>query len=143
MNTVGSTPDLERTGTTGLSSMRRLLLASVGFVAFEALFIWALGDKVYDYSYFSPAFLGMLALSGAGFFALGYFSRSWLSALILAAPLLVAVYFVNVVWTTEYENGVIVGVNANFAEIWLTLSIIFVPAWVLGVLSAGRISRQP
>ncbi|MBK5233858.1 MAG: hypothetical protein JJE13_12865 [Thermoleophilia bacterium] len=85
----------------------------------------------------------MLALAGAGYFALGFCSRSWLSALMLAAPLLVTVYFVNVVWTTEYANGVIVGQNANFAEIWLTLSFIFVPAWALGVWSASRSFRQP
>lgn len=136
-NTASHTQDLEPTGTTGISRSWRLLLAGLGFIAFEALFIWNLGDKVYDYSYFSPVFWGMLALAGAGYFALGYCSRSWLSALMLAAPLLVAVYFVNVVWTTDFGNGTFVE-NANFAEIWLTLSFIFVPAWALGVLSANR-----
>lgn len=125
-------------GTTGASRLQRLLLASTGFVAFEALFIWLLGDKVYDFSYFNPVLWGMLALAGTGYFAVGYCSRSWWSGLILAAPLLVAVYFVNVVWTTEYGNGVIVGENANFAEIWLSLSLIFVPAWAFGALKANR-----
>lgn len=139
MNTAGDGQDW---GTTGASRLQRLLLASTGFLAFEALFIWLLGDKIYDFSYFSPVLWGMLALAGAGYFALGYYSRSWWSGLILAAPPLVAVYFVNVVWTTEYAGGVIIGENANFAEIWLSLSFIFVPAWALGVLSASRRFRQ-
>lgn len=135
MNTAGKSQGF---GTIGVSRLQRLMLAGTGFIAFETLFIWLLGDKVYDFSYFSPVLWGMLALAGTGYFALGYCSRSWWSGLILAAPLLVAVHFVNVVWTTEHGNGVIIGENANFAEIWLSLSFIFVPAWALGVLSANR-----
>ncbi|MBK5232194.1 MAG: hypothetical protein JJE13_04330 [Thermoleophilia bacterium] len=143
MNATSHTEDLKSSRTIGTSSRaRRLLLAGMGFVVFEALFIWLLGDKIYEFSYFSTPLWGLLALAGAGYFALGYFSRSWLSGLMLAAPLLVAVYFVNGVWTVEYENGVVIGTNANFAEIWLTLSFIFVPAWALGVLSASMRSRQ-
>ncbi|MGB0121427.1 MAG: hypothetical protein WBP55_10800 [Solirubrobacterales bacterium] len=133
MNTDSRSQDLNQTRSTGISRGQRLL-ASLGFFAFEALFIWTLGDKVYDYSYFSPVLWGILAIAGAGFLALGYCSRSWLSALVLPAPLLIAIYFENVVWTTQLANGGSIGVNANFAEIWLALSVIFVPAWTLGVL---------
>lgn len=138
MNTAGQVQDLKATGNTGLSRTQRLLVTSIAFVAFEAFFIWSLGDKVYEYAYFSPILWAILALAGAGYFALGYCSRTWLSALTLAGPLLVAIYFVNVVWTTDLVGGGSFTENANFAEIWLRYSLIFVPAWALGVLSATR-----
>lgn len=118
---------------TRLIEPQRLVLAGVGFLAFETTLMWILGGKIYDYSYFSPAFWGMLALAGVGYFGLGFFSRSWLSGFALMVPILVAICLVNVVWTTEFENGISVGVNTNLPEVWLTLSVIFVPAWALGV----------
>lgn len=138
MNTTGHTKDLKSPGAIGISRPLRLLLVGLGFASFEALFIWLLGERIYDYSYFSLGMWGLVALAGSGYFALGYLSRSWLSGLFLVAPLLVALYFVNVVWVTEYPDGSSIGVNANFAEIWLTLSSVFVPAWVLGILSSKR-----
>lgn len=134
-NMTRHTESFESSGTDDESRTWRLLLASLGFVAFEVLFIWLLGEKIYEYSYFSFGYVGLVTLAGAGYFALGYFSRSWLSGLILAAPLLIAVYFVNDVWIVEYENSVVIGTNANFVEIWLTLCPVFVPAWALGVMS--------
>lgn len=138
MNTTSSTEELEPSGTIGMSRLHRLALAALGFTAYEALFIWLFGDKIFGFGYLSLGLWAMVAMAGAGYFALGYFSRSWLSGLVLVAPLLVAVYFVNVVWSVEYENGVIIQENANFAEIWLTLSLVFFPVWALGVLSASR-----
>ena len=54
------------------------MLAYPGFVAFETLFIWILGEKLYGHSLDSQAFWGMLSLAGAGHLELGCFSRSWL-----------------------------------------------------------------
>ncbi len=48
----------------------------------------------------------------------------------------------HVVWTTEIVSGGSIGVNANFAEIWLTLTCVFVPAWVVGVVAATRKTRR-
>jgi hypothetical protein len=111
----------------------RLLLVAISFLAFEATFIWTLGDKLYDFSYFSPAFWGLLALASVGYFGLGFFSRTWQSGFALVGPLLVALYFVNVVWTTDLGDGTSVATNSNFVAIWFTLSVVFLPAWVLGV----------
>lgn len=119
------------------TNSRHLLSAGVGFMAFEAVFIWALGDKVYDFGYFSPVLWGMLALAAVGYGALGYFSRSWLSAPFLLFPLLVALYFVNVVWTTEFESGASISWNSNFVQVWFSYSIVFIPAWAYGVLKGG------
>lgn len=119
------------------SGLLRLLIAACGFVAFEALFIATLGESIYDFSYFSLGLWGLIALAGAGYLGLGIFSRSWLSALVLVAPLAIAAYFVNVIWTEEFES-IIVGKNANFTQIWLALSLIFVPAWAFGVLHGKK-----
>jgi len=124
------------------SNRGRFLVAAAGFVVYETLFIWLLGDRVYDYPYFSPMLWGWVALAAAGFFALGFFSRSWWSSLLLAAPLLVAFYFVYVVWTTNYPNGGSLTVNTNFPEIWLAYSAIFVPVWAAGVLIAKGRGRR-
>lgn len=99
------------------SRLLRLLIAASGFIAFEALFIATLGESIYDFDYFSLGMWGLLILAGAGYLALGIFSRTWLSGLVLAAPLVIAAYFVNVIWTTEFESGVTVTENSNFTEI--------------------------
>jgi len=139
---TGDAGQLGTTASAGTSRRQRLLLAGAGFLAFEAIFIWILGDRIYDFSYLSPVLWGMLALAGAGYFALGFFSRSWLSALFLVGPLLVAVYFVNVVWTHDLPNGGMVTDNASFAEIWLELSLLFIPAWGAGLIYGKRRARQ-
>lgn len=138
MNHTSDVADIEETEANGSSRFPRLLIAVVVFVAFEALFIWGLGDLIYDFSYLSFGMWGLVALAGSGYLGLGVFSRSWLSGLALVAPLLIAVYFVNVVWTTDLGSGGSFGVNSNFAEIWLTLSWVFVPAWAVGVVIATR-----
>ena len=126
-------------GLDAASRLKRILLAGSAFALYEALFIWLLGDRIYDFTYFSFGMMSLIVSAGAGYFALGFLSRSWLSGFFLLLPVLVAVFFVHDVWAVEYGNGgstVSVIENANFVEIWLTLSAVFVPAWALGILTA-------
>ena len=134
MEAPGHTGDLKASATVGRSKLQRLAFAGAGFVLFETLFIWILGDRVYDYLFLSPMLWDWVAIAAAGYFALGFFSRSWWSAPLLVVPLLVAFYFVYVVWTTNYPGGGSLTINANFPEIWLIYSFVFVPVWAVGVL---------
>lgn len=143
MNTSSHVEELDPSRSLGNSRAQRVLLAGGGFIAFETLFIWLLGDRVYDFPYFSLGFLGWTVLSTAGYFGLGFFSRSWLSALFMVVPPLVVYYFVYEVWVVNYPGGGSLIVNASLPEIWLTCSIAFVPAWALGVWCARGKRKTP
>ena len=119
------------TGNPGRQQSRPLPVAAAGFVVYETFSSGSSATGSVTTRTSAPCF-GAGSLAAAGFFALGFFSRSWWSSLLLAAPLLVAFYFVYVVWTTNYPNGGSLTVNTNFPEIWLAYSAIFVPVWAAG-----------
>lgn len=124
--------------------LKRVMLAGAIFAIYETLFIWLLGDRLYAFPYASAGMLGLVVTAAAGYFALGHFSRSWWSGLFLVLPAVVCLLFVNEVWTVEYGDGgssILLTTNANFVEVWLSFSTIFVPAWALGVLAA--VKRHP
>jgi len=144
MNTSGHAVDGTPDVNVGRTGSRRFLFTAIGFVAFEALLIGALGDYFYADNTAAFWMWGMVALATAGYFALGYFSGSWKSAALLAAPLLVAVAIGTPGPVVAHVEGATVSIreNVDLDQLWLILSLVFLPAWALGVLTTVLRSRH-
>lgn len=120
--------------------LTRLVLAGLVFLAFEAILIVLFGDYFYTDESSIPGAIGMVLVAAAGYFALGFFTRSWWSGALLLVMLLIAIAVEKPGPTVVMVEGATVAVreSSDLACKWLTYSIAFVPAWLLGLLSTRK-----
>lgn len=132
----------QASGDTGGASdgrgLRRLVLMGAAFLLYEIVLIVAFGDYFYADVASTIGAWGMVAVASAGYFALGYFSRSWYSVVLLIVMLLVAVIIgrPGPIFATADGSTVTVHENPDLSSMWLMYSLVFVPAWAVGILVA-------
>lgn len=121
-----SSPDRSERG-----RWRRLLFACLAFLVYESVLILAFGDYFYTGVSSETGARLMLAAATAGYLALGALSGSFVS--VLAVPLPIAIAFAAGgdppadAWGGE-PMVLYVG--------WAFWSVFFLPAWILGAVSA-------
>lgn len=116
---------------------RRLVLTGFLFLVFEGVLIAVFGDYFYTGVSSELGVMLMLALASIGYLLLGFFSRSWLSLLVAALPVLFALALDPPVpeeaWGSE---------RPSLHLAWIWYSIVFLPAWGLGLAASFAIRHR-
>jgi len=124
----------------GDKGLRRFFVVGIAFLIYEAVLIVVFGDNFYADVASTIGSWGMVAVAAAGYFALGYVSRSWYSAAFLIAMLLVAAAIgkPGPTFVTATGPSIDVHQNPDSGSLWLTLSLVFVPVWAVGTFIAKK-----
>lgn len=112
-------------------SWNRFLAVSLAFLAFESLLILVFGDYFYPGVSSELGAWVMVGVAALGYLALGALSGSPASLLVFFFPVLVALSADPPVPSDAWG-----GEFSPFYVRWTFMSIVFLPAWALGVTLA-------
>ena len=114
----------------------RFLAATIGFLVFESFLIGVFGEYYFTGVSSELGVWLMVALAASGYLMFGAVSGSWLSVGVIWIPILIALALDMPVpqdaWGSE---------RLPLYGMWIYMSIIFLPAWFIGVV-IGTYARR-